>query len=134
MKRRAFIRELEAAGCEMRIVPGARGGVSLDGVLSDLGGRGMTNVMVEGGGRVLGAFDRNVVDGGVNGAGWLTRFSSSVSIWWDTWIIDGAVRLSSLLVKLSSYPVRIVQTGRVQAYALFVVVGALAFFGYYLAR
>ena len=25
---------------------------------------------------LLGAFDRNVVDGGVNGAGWLTRFSS----------------------------------------------------------
>jgi len=83
---------------------------------------------------LLSAFDRNVVDGGVNGAGWLTRFSSSFSIWWDTWVIDGAVRLSSLLVKLSSYPVRIVQTGRVQAYALFVVVGALAFFGYYLAR
>jgi cytochrome c oxidase subunit 1 len=40
----------------------------------------------------------------------------------------------SIVVKLSSYPVRIVQTGRVQAYALFVVVGALAFFGYYLAR
>jgi len=92
------------------------------------------NGFAKGGGRVLGAFDRNVVDGGVNGAGWLTRFSSTVSIWWDTWIIDGAVRLSSLLVKLSSYPVRIVQTGRVQAYALFVVVGALAFFGYYLAR
>ncbi len=92
------------------------------------------NGFAKGGGRVLGAFDRSVIDGGVNGAGWLTRFSSSVSIWWDTWIIDGAVRLSSLLVKLSSYPVRIVQTGRVQAYALFVVVGALAFFGYYLAR
>ncbi len=92
------------------------------------------NGFAKGGGRVLGAFDRNVVDGSVNGAGWLTRFSSSVSIWWDTWIIDGAVRLSSLLVKLSSYPVRIVQTGRVQAYALFVVVGALAFFGYYIAR
>jgi NADH-quinone oxidoreductase subunit L len=87
-----------------------------------------------GGGRALGAFDRNVIDGGVNGAGWLTRFSSNVSIWWDTWIVDGAVRLSSLIVKLSSYPVRIVQTGRVQAYALFVVVGALAFFGYYIAR
>ena len=27
------------------------------------------------GGTLLGAFDRNVVDGGVNGAGWLTRFS-----------------------------------------------------------
>ena len=31
------------------------------------------------GGLLLGAFDRNVVDGGVNGAGWLTRFTSSVS-------------------------------------------------------
>jgi len=92
------------------------------------------NGFAKGGGTVLGAFDRNVIDGGVNGAGWLTRFSSSFSIWWDTWIVDGAVRLTSLLVKLSSYPVRIVQTGRVQAYALFVVVGALAFFGFYLAR
>jgi NADH-quinone oxidoreductase subunit L len=92
------------------------------------------NGFAKGGGRMLGAFDRNVIDGGVNGAGWLTRLSSSFSIWWDTWIVDGAVRLTSLLVKLSSYPVRIVQTGRVQAYALFVVVGALAFFGYYLAR
>jgi len=92
------------------------------------------NGFAKGGGRVFGAFDRNVIDGGVNGAGWLTRFSSSFSIWWDTWIIDGAVRLGSLLVKLSSYPVRIVQTGRVQAYALFVVIGALAFFGYYIAR
>ena len=83
---------------------------------------------------MFGAFDRNIVDGGVNGAGWITRLSSNISIWWDTWIVDGAVRLSSLLVKISSYPVRIVQTGRVQAYALFVVVGALAFFGYYMIR
>src|SRR4029077_8944498 len=92
------------------------------------------NGFAKGGGTVLGAFDRNVVDGAVNGAGWLTRLSSTVSMWWDTWIVDGTVRLTSLLVKLSSYPVRVVQTGRVQAYALFVVVGALAFFGYYLGR
>src|SRR5579864_1801628 len=92
------------------------------------------NGFAKGGGRVCGAFDRNVIDGGVNGAGWLTRLSSTISIWWDTWIVDGAVRLGSLLVKLSSYPVRIVQTGRVQAYALFVVVGALAFFGYFITR
>jgi NADH-quinone oxidoreductase subunit L len=92
------------------------------------------NGFAKGGGRMCGAFDRNVIDGGVNGAGWLTRLSSTISIWWDTWIVDGAVRLGSLLVKLSSYPVRIVQTGRVQAYALFVVVGALAFFGYFITR
>ena len=86
------------------------------------------------GGLLLGAFDRNVVDGGVNGAGWLTRFTSSVSMWWDTWIIDGAVRLGSFFVKMLSYPVCILQTGRVQAYAFFVVIGALVFFGYYVVR
>src|SRR5580700_5817802 len=91
------------------------------------------NGLSKGGGELLGAFDRNVVDGAVNGAGWLTRFSSRVSMWWDTWIVDGAVRLGSFTVKLLSYPVCILQTGRVQAYALFVVVGVLIFFGYYLA-
>jgi NADH-quinone oxidoreductase subunit L len=92
------------------------------------------NGLCKGGGRVLGAFDREVVDGGVNGAGWLTRFSSKVSIWWDTWIVDGAVRFSAFFVKMLSYPVCILQTGRVQAYAFFVVAGALAFLGYYIAR
>jgi NADH-quinone oxidoreductase subunit L len=92
------------------------------------------NGLGKGGGRVCGAFDRNVVDGGVNGAGWLTRFASRVSIWWDTWIIDGAVRLGSFFVKMLSYPVCILETGRVQAYAFFVVVGVLAFLGYYIAR
>jgi len=92
------------------------------------------NGLGKGGGRACGAFDNSVVDGGVNGAGWLTRFSASVSMWWDTWIIDGAVRFSSFFVKMLSYPVCILQTGRVQAYAFFVVIGALAFFGYYAAR
>ena len=55
-------------------------------------------------------------------------------VWWDTWIIDGAVRLGSFSVKMLSYPVRMLQTGRVQAYAFFVVLGVLAFFGYYVVR
>ncbi|MGA9627357.1 MAG: NADH-quinone oxidoreductase subunit L [Bryobacteraceae bacterium] len=92
------------------------------------------NGLGKGGGRVCGAFDRNVVDGGVNGAGWLTRFASRVSIWWDTWIVDGAVRFGSFCVKMLSYPMCILETGRVQAYAFFVVVGVLAFLGYYIAR
>jgi NADH-quinone oxidoreductase subunit L len=92
------------------------------------------NGLGKGGGRVLGAFDRTIVDGGVNGAGWLTRFTATVSMWWDTWIIDGAVRFSSFFVKMLSYPVCILQTGRVQAYAFFVVIGALAMFGYYMAH
>jgi NADH-quinone oxidoreductase subunit L len=86
----------------------------------------------KGGGRLLGIFDRNVVDGAVNGAGFLTRLSGLISMWWDTWVIDGAVRLSSFLVKIASYPVRILQTGQVQSYALFIVFGAIVLFGYYM--
>ena len=92
------------------------------------------NGLGKGGGLVFGTFDRNVVDGGVNGAGWLTRFLAVVSMWWDKWVIDGFVRFSSFFVKMLSYPVCILQTGRVQAYALYVLAGVLAFLGYYVAR
>jgi hypothetical protein len=44
------------------------------------------------------------------------------------------VRFGSFFVKMLSYPVCIVQTGRVQAYAFFVVIGVLMFFGYYVVR
>jgi NADH-quinone oxidoreductase subunit L len=92
------------------------------------------NGLCKGGGLLLGSFDRNVVDGGVNGAGWFTRFMATISGWWDTWVIDGAVRLGSFLVKMLSYPMCILQSGRVQGYAFFVVIGVLVFFGYYIVR
>jgi NADH-quinone oxidoreductase subunit L len=92
------------------------------------------NGLCKGGGLLLGSFDRNVVDGGVNGAGWLTRFSATVSMWWDTWIVDGAVRFTAFFVKMLSYPVCILQSGRVQTYAFFVVGGVLVMFGYYVVR
>jgi NADH-quinone oxidoreductase subunit L len=90
--------------------------------------------VAKGGGSALASFDSRIVDGGVNGTGWMTRAASTVSIWWDTWIIDGSVRLLSFLVKLASYPMRILQTGMVQAYALVFVLGLIAFFAYFLAR
>jgi NADH-quinone oxidoreductase subunit L len=92
------------------------------------------NGLCKGGGTVLGAFDRNVVDGGVNGAGWFTRFTATVSMWWDTWIVDGLVRFTAFFVKMLSYPVCILQSGRVQTYAFFVVAGVLVMFGYYVIR
>jgi NADH-quinone oxidoreductase subunit L len=92
------------------------------------------NGLAKGGGTVLGSFDKHVVDGGVNGTGWLTRFTSSLSIWWDTWIVDGAVRLTSFLVKMSSFPARILQTGFVQSYALVFVLGVVVIFGYLVMR
>jgi NADH-quinone oxidoreductase subunit L len=89
---------------------------------------------VKGGGRALGKFDQSVVDGGVNGAGWLTRFTSTVSVWWDTWIVDGTVRLLSFLVKMLSYPVRLVQSGYLQQYALVILAGVAIGLGYYLMK
>ncbi|MBK9170949.1 MAG: hypothetical protein IPM24_26315 [Bryobacterales bacterium] len=52
----------------------------------------------------MAAFDRVIVDGAVNGAGWLTRFTSTLSIWWDTWIIDGAIRLDGFLGEAGRLP------------------------------
>src|ERR1700734_782635 len=83
-------------------------------------------------GLALGAFDRNVINGvGVDGAGWLTRFISNVSIWWDTWIVDGSVRLFAYIVWLFNIPVRMIQDGLVQSYMLLIVLGLIGFFGYY---
>jgi NADH-quinone oxidoreductase subunit L len=80
-------------------------------------------------------FDANVIDGGVNGAGWLTRAIATVSNWWDKWIIDGLlVNGPAILARLVSYPVRLVQWGLVQWYALVMVGGVIGFVVYYVAR
>ncbi len=83
-------------------------------------------------GTALASFDANVIDGvGVDGTGWLTRATSRLSIWWDTWIVDGLVNLTARIVWLFSYPVRMMQTGLVPNYALLIVLGVLLFLGYY---
>lgn len=56
-------KRLAKAGCEILELPTRRGRLRLDALLDALGRRGMTNVMVEGGGRVLGEFvDRQLAD------------------------------------------------------------------------
>jgi NADH-quinone oxidoreductase subunit L len=80
----------------------------------------------------LGAFDVNIVNGlGVDGTGWVTRITSSISGIWDSWIVDGLVNLAARIVWLFSWPVRMLQTGRVARYALFMLLGVLFFLGYY---
>ena len=66
-----------------------------------------------------------MIDGGVNGAGWLTRFSGEVSRYWDSWVIDGLVNVIGYAVKFLSYPARIIQTGIVQTYAWLITLGVL---------
>ncbi|HYX68886.1 MAG TPA: NADH-quinone oxidoreductase subunit L [Terriglobales bacterium] len=81
------------------------------------------------------AFDSHFIDGGVNGAGWLTRFTGSLSNWWDKWIIDGLlVNGLAIVTRALSYPARLVQWGLVQWYALVMVggmVGLLFYYWYY---
>jgi NADH-quinone oxidoreductase subunit L len=81
----------------------------------------------------LGAFDVNIINGlGVDGSGWVTRITSSISGLWDSWIVDGVVNLAARIVWLFSWPVRMLQTGRVARYALFMLLGVMIFLGYYL--
>jgi NADH-quinone oxidoreductase subunit L len=83
-------------------------------------------------GTVLGSFDANVIDGiGVNGAGWLARFSSTLSMWWDKWIIDGLLNFGAKLMQLFSYPVRLLQTGMFSSYAMLILVGLVVLLAYY---
>ena len=79
-------------------------------------------------------FDRRGIDGAVNGVGGLTRGSSSGTMFFDKWVIDGIVNVIGFGTKLVSYPVRMFQTGLVQNYALHFVIGVGIVAGYYLFR
>ena len=80
-------------------------------------------------------FDSHVIDGTVNGAGWITRFAASLSNWWDKWVIDGLmVNGPAIFARLLSYPARLLQWGLVQWYALVMVIGLLGFVYYYSFR
>jgi NADH-quinone oxidoreductase subunit L len=84
------------------------------------------------GGRALWGFDRNVVDGAVNGTSWLTMFGSWLSGLTDRTIVDGAVNFVGRTIQESSYWSRRLQTGLVQNYALLMLFGVFAFISLYL--
>jgi NADH-quinone oxidoreductase subunit L len=69
--------------------------------------------------------DNQVVDGAVNGSAWLTRLSSSISIWNDKYIVDGLVNLIGWMIKIKSFIFRRFQTGYVQNYALMIIFGVV---------
>jgi NADH-quinone oxidoreductase subunit L len=80
-------------------------------------------------------FDSRIIDGTVNGAGWITRLTALVSNWFDKWVIDGVgVNGPAIVARLFSYPARLLQWGLVQWYALVMVIGLLGFVFYYSYR
>ena len=83
-------------------------------------------------GNGLWTFDRNVVDGAVNGTGWVTKFGSWLSGLTDRTIVDGAVNFVGWAVQEGSYWFRRLQTGLVQNYALLMLFGVFAFVSIYL--
>jgi NADH-quinone oxidoreductase subunit L len=80
----------------------------------------------------LGLFDANVIDGlGVDGAGWLARACSRISIWYDRWVVDGLVHLLGWFPRFLSMPLRMFQTGVFSTYAVFILIGLAVLLGYY---
>ena len=82
--------------------------------------------------RNLWTVDRTVVDGAVNGAGWLTVISSWFSGLTDKGVVDGLVNLVGWIVQESSQGFRRLQTGLVQNYAMLMLFGIFAFVSLYL--
>ena len=77
-------------------------------------------------------FDATVVDGAVNGSAWTTVEGARGSGWWDRWIVDGMVLFIGAFIRTMSWPLRLIQTGYVQNYALVMILGLLIFIGYVL--
>ena len=82
--------------------------------------------------RGLWTVDRDVVDGAVNGTGWLTRASSWVSHVVDKYLVDGMFNLLAWVCAEGSYVFRRVQTGLIQNYAVATLFGVFAFVTVYL--
>jgi NADH-quinone oxidoreductase subunit L len=84
------------------------------------------------GGKALWTFDRRVVDGAVDGSGWLTQIAAWVSHMIDKYVVDGLVNLVGWSAGEGSYALRRIQTGLVQNYALLMLLGVFAFLTIYL--
>ncbi len=82
--------------------------------------------------RGLWTVDRNVVDGAVNGTGWITVIGAWFSGLADRRVVDGLVNLVGWVVQESSLVFRRLQTGLVQNYALLMLFGVFAFVSVYL--
>ena len=82
--------------------------------------------------KALWRVDAGIVDGGVNGAGWMTRTGATISGWWDRWIVDGLVNATGWVARAGSAVFRTAQTGLWQNYALLFVVGLFLVFIWYL--
>ncbi len=78
--------------------------------------------------KVLAWFDNNIIDGAVNGVAWLTKIASYASGKFDDYVVDGIVNLTAYATGFLGLLFRKVQTGRIQTYLIFVIIGVMVFF------
>jgi NADH-quinone oxidoreductase subunit L len=84
------------------------------------------------GARGLWAFDRNVVDGMVNGSRRLTLLGAWGSSLTDRALVDGLINYFAGVLERCSHAIRRLQTGLVQNYALLMLFGVFVFVSLYL--
>lgn len=75
--------------------------------------------------KVLAGFDRWIVDGIVNGVGYVTLGLAAVWSWFDKRVVDGFVNLTANVTGLAGRILRYAQTGQVQNYLLVLFFGLL---------
>ena len=73
-------------------------------------------------------FDDKFVDGTVNGTAKVVLYLSRISRWFDDTIVDGAVNGTAFISELLGTRLRRIQTGTVENYVTFLLVGILMFF------
>jgi NADH-quinone oxidoreductase subunit L len=82
--------------------------------------------------RGLWTVDKTVVDGAVNGAGWMTLTVSWISHMLDKYVVDGVVNLVGWICQEGSYLFRRLQTGLIQNYAFATLAGVFTFVTWFL--
>ncbi|MBI5645694.1 MAG: NADH-quinone oxidoreductase subunit L [Ignavibacteriae bacterium] len=81
--------------------------------------------------RAMAWFDAKVVDGAVNGVASVTRFQSWLSGQFDKYVVDGLVNFTGYAVGFFGILFRKTQTGRIQTYIAFLILGVIVLFYVY---
>jgi NADH-quinone oxidoreductase subunit L len=81
--------------------------------------------------RLLAWFDATIIDGIVNGSAHITKLSSFFSGKFDNVVVDGMVNLMAYIMGFFGLVLRRVQTGKVQTYIIFALVGVMVLFFVY---
>ena len=80
---------------------------------------------------ILAWFDRNIVDGLVNGVGALVRRVGTFSGSFDRYVVDGTVNFTAFFVQTSGSAMKKLQTGKVQTYLVMVMLAVTGYILYY---